>query len=649
MAIDSGALNTISSRRNEHLVQLMYLCRRLAPVRWLILLICFHLVFSFAYILYFANSFNLGKRVVTLHISIILCLIATFTICLGSFLLFRPVREWRPTRFLFALVFAIGFSLLIILYFADYIGNALWGNNINYELAAQYLLGKGIFQKELFLLPGKYYLLLAGGLIAVFSGCFWISGSLFKSLEELFSPGRPLSVYRDRHRIIRSVPSMFIGILLFGFIAFESTRVAFPYRDRVLLREPIVSFFVNPNGVNDFISYSKHARLEGEEQKNRAAYPRGQSFDKKNVVLIMVDSLRADHMGVYGYQRQTTPFLTSLLKSGHLKKVETAMSNCADTNCGVMATLSSKNLAKQIPETFKLPDLLQGEGYNLYFILGGSHRWYNLKDAYGTNLTYYYDGTGSTRYDWNDDRVISEGLDGVPAFSGVPSFFYFHLMSAHSTGVKQDEYRKYLPAKNWIEYSRGEFDSVSITNYYDNGIVQADATIEKIFQSLNAKGYFKDSLIVILADHGEALGEPDHSYYGHVNYLYQECIRIPLLIYDEGTANYANLKYATQVDVAPTVLDRLGLSIPASWQGQSLLRSDSRAYTILQTRIYPPSYAVVYKSDHAVYKYLKHPALGEELYELESDPTEKHNLIGTIDPEIIKNMRSKLEASLSEE
>jgi glucan phosphoethanolaminetransferase (alkaline phosphatase superfamily) len=360
----------------------------------------------------------------------------------------------------------------------------------------------------------------------------------------------------------------------------------------------------------------------------------------------MVDSLRADHMQVYGYERPTTPFLSSLLKAGRLKKVEVATSNCADTNCGVSATLSSKSFGSQIPQNFSLQDLLHDQGYDVYFILSGSHRWYRLKDSYGTSLTYYFDGTNSARHDWNDDRVIFEGLENVPDSIGSPKFFYFHLMSTHSTGIRQEKYLDYRPAKNWIEFNGGEFDTASVTNYYDNGVVQADAIIKEVFESLKQKGYLDNSLVVILGDHGEALGQPDHSIYGHVNYLYQECIRIPLLIYDDE-AKYANLEYATQIDVAPTILDRLGLAIPSTWQGQSLLAPNIERYSFHQTATSYPSYAVIYRTDRAIYKYVDHYALGEAFYELVSDPRETHNLIDTADPAIVEHLREKLAESLA--
>ena len=97
---------------------------------------------------------------------------------------------------------------------------------------------------------------------------------------------------------------------------------------------------------------------------------------------------------------------------------------------------------------------------------------------------------------------------------------------------------------------------------------QADGIIRQIFDALRAKRYLDDAVVVVTGDHGEGLGE---RHWAHGWHLYNEDIRIPMLLYDAPAATYPDLSFAAQVDIAPTILDRLGLPIPASWEGQSLL------------------------------------------------------------------------------
>lgn len=150
---------------------------------------------------------------------------------------------------------------------------------------------------------------------------------------------------------------------------------------------------------------------------------------------------------------------------------------------------------------------------------------------------------------------------------------------------------------------------------------------------------------------GDGLGDRNENAYGHGRSLYQEIIHIPLLIYDDPKTVYANLKFATQIDVAPTILARLGLSIPASWQGQSLLNPDGTQFEFHQTNLLDPNYAILFRTQGAVYKYLYRTWDGagiEELYELTGDPKETHNLFPAADPSLIKQMRAKLEEYLAQ-
>ena len=165
---------------------------------------------------------------------------------------------------------------------------------------------------------------------------------------------------------------------------------------------------------------------------------------------------------------------------------------------------------------------------------------------------------------------------------------------------------------------------------------------------MREKGYLQNSLAVITSDHGEILGELDNSVYGHFGYLSQGCLRVPFLIYEDNPANYANLEYATHIDIAPTIVDRLGLRVPSGWQGKSLLLPASGRYTFHQTSSYPPTFAVIHKTEHSTFKYLRHFDLREELFDLVTDPEEKHDLMPSADREMIDDMRRKLAESLSD-
>ena len=579
-----------------------------------------------------------------LHVSVVSGLIAAITLGLGFCLFFRFVRENRTPKLLLSCLPAVGFAALLLLYLANYISNARWGNNFNYQVLAQWQFRAEILKQGEHILAPQIYISLLVGLIVICGIYLALSKRIFLGLEELFLPQRRFSLFRDPKRSRRSLVLIGLVGLAFGLYLFMLARIV----DSVghLMDEPIIGFFkTDTESADDLSRYSAAPALREREKLRRQEYPRNQKFSRKNVIVIMVDSLRPDHMQVYGYERPTTPFLSSLFASGHLRKVDFALATCPFTSCGVISTMASQNFKSLVPESFKLHDLLFDQGYQVNFILAGNHNWYSLKNFYGASITYFFDGNNSTRYTANDDRVILEGLEKVPAYSGTPAVFYFHLMSTHYVGIKQDRYRVYNPSTiegTWESLVSGRYDATTKTNNYDNGVLQADATIGEIFENLRQKGYLNDSIAVILSDHGEGLGERGPDYYSHTLTLYQEFIRIPLLIYDAPDQRYDNTKFGRQIDVAPTVLQRLGLSIPPSWQGRSLLEPSITSYSFHETRPNKvPIYAVIEWSEPTIYKYI-HSGSKEELYELVSDPHERRNLIGTAAPELIGRLKAKL-------
>jgi arylsulfatase A-like enzyme len=117
-----------------------------------------------------------------------------------------------------------------------------------------------------------------------------------------------------------------------------------------------------------------------------------------------------------------------------------------------------------------------------------------------------------------------------------------------------------------------------------------------------------------------------------------------MLIYDDSPREYANLRFATQIDVAPTIVDRLGLTVPVCWQGASLLQPAVSKLTVHQTTLDSPCYALVSREQDRLLKYM-YCVVGrrEELYDLVADPGERVNLRETADPAVLAQLRQALE------
>jgi arylsulfatase A-like enzyme len=182
-------------------------------------------------------------------------------------------------------------------------------------------------------------------------------------------------------------------------------------------------------------------------------------------------------------------------------------------------------------------------------------------------------------------------------------------------------------------------DQLNKPDRYDDKVRQADSIIRQIFDALSARRYLDNAMVVVTGDHGEGLGE---RHWSHGWDLYNEDIRIPMLLYDAPATTYPDLGFATQVDIAPTILDRVGLPVPASWEGQSLLAPTLKRFTYHQTYFLPNRFAVLYRDGKQLFKFIATPQYGtEELYDLTRDRGEAHNLVSE-QPALAALLRGKV-------
>jgi glucan phosphoethanolaminetransferase (alkaline phosphatase superfamily) len=534
----------------------------------------------------------------------------------GVFLQTKLSLRWPWLRRVVTIVPGVVFVLLLLLWLIDWVTTLHWGGNISDQLAWEIIRHFGDYAK---LLPLKVYAFLVAAIVIVFLLYQrWMSKTI-QTFGAVFPPLRSK----------RGVAILLVGLMSYGLLfalLWHPWMVQWNYWQR----EPLVSFFLLSRGHLLFPEQAQAflpatpRRLQSAErdQRLRQNYPRS-SFQKRNVILITVDSWRADHLPFYGYPRQTSPFLSKLYAEGRLRKITKARATCNATYCAVLSVLASRNVPDLGQGLFKLHDVLKDQGYEIHFLLSGIHTaWYDLRRLYGESVDHFFDGTLARNFVANDDRGVLEKLAQTQPYTGQPAFFYFHLMAPHLVGLRLPEYAEWQPTTNKLRMLN---DPMVNVNTYDQGVRMADAMMEKIFVELEAKGYLQESVAFILGDHGEALGE--HQHYSHGLSLYEEALRIPLLIVDSPDVTYQNLSSALQLDVAPTILDRLGLPIPASWQGQSLLRNEPHTISFHQAG-FQPQQAVIYREREKVWKYISNEKTkAEELYELQRDPREERNLI----------------------
>jgi arylsulfatase A-like enzyme len=601
------------------------------------LLIALHVLISAVGEALFAFQFGHNPRVIATHVLLIVEWdLALFLLVKAIAALVPPPRRVGQTGraeawpgLAFRLLLAVTCTLQVYLYSLNVVSNTSWGRNMTGHLVVAFAptVWSG---KEPFPLGAVGISVVGVGTLLVITTLLGLcGGTIDRTRRRVF----------ERVRLAATAAGM---VLLFGV----TLRWGVDSRDDLLWKHELIASFLRPEG----FAFEPTARREAVAERDavlRASYPRPVGgARRKNVVLIIVDSLRADRMHAYGYPRETTPFLSSLVRSGRMKKVDAAFSSCSESFCGITSTLSSRDFRNISARTFQLQDVLSDQGYRTWFMLSGNHSaWNGLPYFYHSEESTFFDGSMTRRYTMDDDRLVLEGLERVPpALPGEPAFFYMHLMSPHYLGVQFEDSHVFTSPDDRVSPGLEPYKILSELNKpdrYDDKVRQADGIIRDIFAALDAKRYLDDAIVVVTADHGEGLGE---RHWAHGWHLYNEDIRIPMLFYDAPSASYPDLTFGTQVDIAPTILDRLGLPIPESWDGKSLLAPSRTRFTYHQTYFVPNRFGILYRDDRALFKFIATPQYGtEELYDLGADPGETQNLV-TEHPALATLLREKVHA-----
>ena len=366
--------------------------------------------------------------------------------------------------------------------------------------------------------------------------------------------------------------------------------------------------------------------------------PRRNPSQHPNVILITLDTTRADRMGFLGSKRGLTPNLDAMARQGIVftraySHVPLTTASHATILTGTYPQFNHVNdfavpLSPRLPY---LPELLHQRGYRTGAFVGslvldpldgtapGFDRGF---EVYGAG--FHLRRPGIDRYKTIERRggtVVDHALAWLSQAPNKPFFLWVHLYDAH------DPYDPPSPYKE--RYA---------SQPYDGEIAYADACVGKLLDALRKRGLYDAALVAVMADHGESLGA--HGENTHGVFLYDETLHVPLLV--KLPLNRAAGKRietrASLVDVAPTILNVAGVSPPSEMQGQSLLLAlkagagpnpgalpeDRPAYAETDY----PHRAFGWSALRALRagKYLYIQAPERELYNQLTDPGESHNL-----------------------
>ena len=348
-----------------------------------------------------------------------------------------------------------------------------------------------------------------------------------------------------------------------------------------------------------------------------------------NIVLITLDTTRADRMGFLGSTRGLTPNLDRVARqavvfSRAYAQVPLTTPSHATILSGTYPQFSHVNyMGDAISETLPfLPDILHSHGYRTAAFVGalvldpkklapGFDRGFDLYDA-----GFHRRGPGEDIYHAQERRgeeVVNRAIAWLRKRPAGPFFLWVHLYDPHDPYDPPEPYR-----------TRYEADP------YDGEIAYIDSVVEKLFAELRTRGLFSGSLIAVMADHGEAFGEHGENHHGI--FLYNETIHVPLLFKLPGQqlAHRIDTRVGL-VDVAPSILKAARIPVPAVMQGKSIL-SDPNGDSGTPRAIYSESgygqlsfgWSMLRSWRAGNYLYIEAPE--RELYNEILDPQATHNL-----------------------
>ena len=379
-----------------------------------------------------------------------------------------------------------------------------------------------------------------------------------------------------------------------------------------------------------------------------------------NVIFMLVDTLRADHLGVYGYERPTSPTLDALAEGGLTFLNAASQSSCTFPSVNSLLT-SQYTFPFLDPETRPavpdhipyLPDILAANGYTTAGIsaspiVRAKPGKFNPVGGFGRGFERFDDSCEWRRADCVH-RLALEELDRQ---SDKPFFLYLHYIDVHDPYNPPPTIRgtfssPYEGDHEFVEQGdpnpiqklirEGQADALltaddfqHLVDLYDEEILLFDGFLKNFLDELEKRGLREKTILVITSDHGEEFYE--HQLVKHCGSVYDTETHVPLIFDIPVVTQPARVPYNVEnTDVVPTLLDYLGIAVDPSWdlQGQSLrtlieggTRTEERfSYTAMGVHrgINDDRYKLIQNLGTSTYR----------LYDSENDPEQQNNVLET--------------------
>jgi choline-sulfatase len=349
------------------------------------------------------------------------------------------------------------------------------------------------------------------------------------------------------------------------------------------------------------------------------------------VIVISIDTLRADHLPVYGAKGLETPHIDALAKDSMvfenayshvpltLPSHVTLLSGLLPAEAGVRNNLGYRFDSAAHPT---IPTLLKAKGYATgaavsAYVLRGATGLSVAFDDYDDRMDRSADHTTAAMGDVqrSGKETVAAALRWIQGRGEQPFFYMLHLFEPHAPYAPPEPFRSRYAA-----------------NPYDGEIAATDAYVGELLDGLKSSGIYDRATIILVSDHGEGLG--DHGEAQHGIFLYREAIHVPLIVKLPGAAK-SGKRVATPVqltDILPTVAGIAGFDVPPAVKGKSLVAiADGEVPAgrrIFSETMYPRihlGWSDLVSLVDATHHYIDAPR--PELYDIAKDPAEKQDVL----------------------
>jgi len=385
----------------------------------------------------------------------------------------------------------------------------------------------------------------------------------------------------------------------------------------------------------------------------------------RNVVLISIDTLRADHLGIYGYTRPTSVQIDRIFGERGLT-VERMFSNATTTLPGHAAMLfglspsvalePSGNVERIVAPSTSLAEVLRAYGFRTAAFT--ENAWLTADLGFVRGFETYVEerepGTGKAVIG-HVRQTFDAGLTWIKRHRDGPFFVFLHTYQVHSPYTPPAAFDSLFPTPTNPSQTRSDLDN------YDRELVYTDEEVGKLIHDLTNLGLLEHTLLILTSDHGEEFGEHGYRYHGPT--LHDEVLRVPLLMLAPGLLPQSVRRPGPMslVDLAPTILGLLQYPIPQSFHGRNMASHISTGSEVDHQPIFsethvpfaisagenpstwvPPAFAVTLWP-HRVVSYNTKQGIAYERYNLETDPLENKNIADDSDSTRFAALRALLQ------